>query len=692
MGFYVAIPTQNIGNGPTKFCYEGNSTEFSYSSYISNISVFAIKDETSCTCNVYYISSIYTMGDFNVEVDGGFFAHNSSYNGLYTPPEYLPPGTKIWSIGYHVIQDSKVSPEGQFDCPAGFGEDGGVNGVHCILLNIPTTVSGSFNTWQTYNGGYRIFVNNNNSAPKIPFSVTTNHIYQISFEVFAESGGDGIMISTNSGLTYDNIYMGSSVSNTSGYVTHCDGVIPSRGGGGQKATKTVTWTATTSTIWLYFKTDIGVLQGPGYQTYYSYGYVQIKDMGSSMTPVTITFNANGGSGGTTSLSGYAGQTPREINNGYISRPTRSGTNGNFGFLGYFSATSGGTQYYDQYGTGLSVTFTGNITLYAHWKNRVVYPTSHSLTVWADYYGNTSSTITTSSSYPKEFDLNDSHSWYCNTGTVTMSNLTSGFSIGGNGSKITIPSGKDSMDVSFKLTSPSSAGNYEGETITVIIYLTVKQNYISDSGEGELIIDQKQPVPASITRLSKADLSLYFDVSRYGTYVQYANGYMSSTGTSNLPTSFWTWGDMNICWASEQGASYMYFDDLGTTCCESSVKRFNGYNGSMYTSCYIYAEYADPYFDPDAVPVGPEDPDPEYVDPEYVNPGGVVDTGVYWGEKYDYVRGSNYATLTVNAVNSMALNTSTPITVRADFTSGSSIADVTGDCVITTEPTGIIEIV
>jgi hypothetical protein len=688
MGFYVAIPTQNIGNGPTKFCYEGNSTVFSYSSYISNMSVFAIKDETECTCNVYYISSSYTMDDFNVADGGGFFAHDSSYNNNFTSPKYLPPGTKIWSIGYHVIQDSKVSPEGQFNCPAGFGEDGGVNGVHCILLNIPTTVSGSFNTWKSPETNSReIFTTTQPNAPKTSFSVTANHKYQFSFEVFAEKGYDGIMVSTNGNLSDSNITMGASASGTSGYITHCDG------NNYTKVTKTISWDASSSgTIYIYFKMDGGTKYGPGNQGTYSYGYVQIKDFGSSLTPVTITFNANGGSGGTTSLSGYAGQTPRDINNGYISRPTRSGTNGNFEFLGYFSATSGGTQYYDQYGTGLSVTFTGNITLYAHWKNRVVYPTSHSLTVWADYEDDINSTTTTSSSYPRHFDLNDSHSWYCNAGTVTMSNLTSGFSIINNGSEITIPSGKDSMDVSFKLTSPSSAGNYEGETITVIIYLTVKQNYISDSGEGELIIDQKQPVPASITRLSKADLSLYFDVSRYATYVQFANGYMSSTGSGNLPTSFWTYGDMNICWASEQDASYMYFDDLGTTCCESSVKRFNGYNGSMYTSCYIYANYADPYFDPDAVPVGPEDPDPEYVDPEYVNPGGVVDTGVYWGEKYDYVRGSNYATLTVNAVNSMALNTSTPITVRADFTSGSSIADVTGDCVITTEPTGIIEIV
>lgn len=79
---------------------------------------------------------------------------------------------------------------------------------------------------------------------------------------------------------------------------------------------------------------------------------------------TITLNKNSGSGGTSSIQSYSGE--------YLSvssLPTRTG----YQFDGYWTTSSGGTQYIDEYGDGVRTwSGTSNTTLYAHWIGNTYY--------------------------------------------------------------------------------------------------------------------------------------------------------------------------------------------------------------------------------------------------------------------------------------------------------------------------------
>ena len=76
---------------------------------------------------------------------------------------------------------------------------------------------------------------------------------------------------------------------------------------------------------------------------------------------TITFNKNGGTGGTDSTTITHGTKQGSYPD--ISLPTMTG----YTFAGYYDSASGGTQYYNS--RGLSVRDwdkTSDTTLYAHW--------------------------------------------------------------------------------------------------------------------------------------------------------------------------------------------------------------------------------------------------------------------------------------------------------------------------------------
>ena len=77
---------------------------------------------------------------------------------------------------------------------------------------------------------------------------------------------------------------------------------------------------------------------------------------------TITLNANGGSGGTGSVNIAYGTA--KGNYPSITKPTRTG----YTFNGFYSATSGGTQWYDANGNSVrTFDLTSNTTWYAQWS-------------------------------------------------------------------------------------------------------------------------------------------------------------------------------------------------------------------------------------------------------------------------------------------------------------------------------------
>ena len=82
----------------------------------------------------------------------------------------------------------------------------------------------------------------------------------------------------------------------------------------------------------------------------------------ALTPATITFNANGGSGSVDAISTYVGVANTIPSNS----PTRPG----YTFNGWNTASDGsGTAY----ATGSTITPTGDVTLYAQWKTTYVKP-------------------------------------------------------------------------------------------------------------------------------------------------------------------------------------------------------------------------------------------------------------------------------------------------------------------------------
>ena len=87
---------------------------------------------------------------------------------------------------------------------------------------------------------------------------------------------------------------------------------------------------------------------------------------------TITFNTNGGSGGTTNTQAtYDSTLPK------ITIPTRK----DYNFIGYYDNPTNGIQYYDSNGNGVKLyTITSNITLYAQWKLNEVTAENYSTTI------------------------------------------------------------------------------------------------------------------------------------------------------------------------------------------------------------------------------------------------------------------------------------------------------------------------
>lgn len=93
------------------------------------------------------------------------------------------------------------------------------------------------------------------------------------------------------------------------------------------------------------------------------GCLRVSQLASGGTGIsyTVTLNKNGGTGGTDSVTIVYGTAKGSYPS--ITLPTRNG----YTFNGYYTAKSGGTQYYDSVGNGLRAwDIASNTTLYAQW--------------------------------------------------------------------------------------------------------------------------------------------------------------------------------------------------------------------------------------------------------------------------------------------------------------------------------------
>ena len=104
----------------------------------------------------------------------------------------------------------------------------------------------------------------------------------------------------------------------------------------------------------------------------------------ALTPATITFNANGGSGSVDAISTYVGVAN--------TIPPNSLTRTGYTFNGWNTASDGGGT---AYATGSTITPTGDVTLYAQWKTTYVKPEIQNLLAFrvADKSGGATPTVT-----------------------------------------------------------------------------------------------------------------------------------------------------------------------------------------------------------------------------------------------------------------------------------------------------------
>ncbi|MBP5091556.1 MAG: InlB B-repeat-containing protein, partial [Bacilli bacterium] len=155
---------------------------------------------------------------------------------------------------------------------------------------------------------------------------------------------------------------------------------------------------------------------------------------------TVTLNKNGGSGGTNSVEATKGSAMPKI----TSLPTRGG----YSFAGYYSATSGGTKYYDANGTSAkNFDKDANTTLYAQW-------TANEYTV--TYNANGGTVSPTSSKYKTNKNTTTSTTQNINLPTPTRNGYTFA---GWTTSK------SDTTSISNKTTLTINGNTYGNFTVT-----------------------------------------------------------------------------------------------------------------------------------------------------------------------------------------------------------------------------------
>ena len=209
----------------------------------------------------------------------------------------------------------------------------------------------AYNTWAhhtTQDGKhyYSITVNKNDQFIETTLQLEANKAYKIKMHTYSGAGEDGIIISTkklNLGFV-----------TTSG-ITRCSGV-------NIKKEHIIEPSSSAIKLYIYFKTNLANLYGPGGTHFDSSGGApSTTTYGHSTGDIeifslyTITFNKNGGEGGTR----YATVIPGEsLDLSTITKPTRSG----WSFYKWAIDVTSFRFVADQFKP------TGDVTLYAIWDN------------------------------------------------------------------------------------------------------------------------------------------------------------------------------------------------------------------------------------------------------------------------------------------------------------------------------------
>ena len=293
---------------------------------------------------------------------------------------------------------------------------------------------------------------------------------------------------------------------------------------------------------------------------------------------SITLNSNGGSGGLSGTSCVPDSEPSTLS----SLPSRSG----FTFMGYYTTkSSGGTQYFNASGTATR-TVSGDITLYARWKNEVFYKPSN-----VNAYC-TSDVSAATSTVSSQICTVSNIAWTCGSGaTPTYGGISqisrpnglvssTGWELSDNGRKLTIPSGIQNGEYSIEIGLISPGGsNYvsNGGTVfkiqvsiisTTLTYGPVEliQHTPDDIIEGNFT--QQKNFPAGQFTISTSTIGDYF--SPNGVFRQVVTCNNGRVGEGKLIVNGWT---------RTIGFSDIVVPSLGTTVSDEYTYTFASSNGN-----------------------------------------------------------------------------------------------------------------
>ena len=444
----------------------------------------------------------------------------------------------------------------------------------------------AYNTWAHHTAEgkhyYSITVNKNNQFIETTLQLEANKAYTIKMHTYSEASIDGIIISTEP-VSKDTLL-------SSAGMARCSGVD-------NKTKYNIEPSSSDRTLYIYFKTDLDNLYGPGGIYFDSVGHgTSTTTYGHSTGDIeifsyvyTIIFDANGGAGGTRSTTVIPGES---LDLSTITKPTRSGWSFYKWSLGSASSFNFVSSLY---------TPSGNVTLYAVWDN---YPKFTELSDKSVYC--TSSCEEASSTQGITFiPLFSGDGMTCSEGSVKyVDNKSKVYPVGspnspisgatikpiGPNSYVKVPSGTPAGNyiasiVVYTSASVSTPGSYYGPTSntpeTYQIPFTIKATTLT-YGPVELIqhtpddiiegnITQQKNFPAGSFTISSSTIGDYFSLN--GVFRQVVSCNNGRVREGNLNVYGWLPGP--------------YFSDivvpsLGTTQTNTTTYTFaNNDNEALY---------------------------------------------------------------------------------------------------------------
>lgn len=262
--------------------------------------------------------------------------------------------------------------------------------------------------------------------------------------------------------------------------------------------------------------------------------------------ITVSIGANGGSGGTSSVSVVPGASSWSISN----VPSRTG----FQLTGFWDTSdySGGTQYLNATGSSVHSAPTSSTTIYARWSPIINYATtSSSYTVYCTTSNHEASTtegnqqITISSGGTTSSGL-----------TILYKENNENWTVSSDGKKLTIPNGLSPGTYELEIEAYINASNtthniksYDDYQITVTILAVTKypnntspQKYKNTSGTTGYNVTYETPTASISSSLTAADGTFYVTCSVTNStnwYWKYTNDTYSSNQTgSETGTARW----------------------------------------------------------------------------------------------------------------------------------------------------------